>query len=161
MKKYSRLRRDLVFGICTLCFAIFFGISSIYTINTDGESGVTGRTFPFIITSILLILSCILIYVTTKRIRQIPEDDRIYEECVTNYEMTRIIQFIIALIVYVLGFIYIGFIVSTTLFLAYMMYYMHAPNKKIAGAIVIIAPLLLWYFFTRLMEVSFPEALLF
>lgn len=161
MNAYSRLRRDLVFGICTLCFTIFFGVSSIFTISTDGQDGITGQTFPFIITFILLALSFILLYKTVKSLKTIPEDQRVYTKAVTSYETMRILQFITALVLYVVGFIYIGFIVSTMAFLAYMMYFMHAPNKKIAGAIVIIAPLVLWYFFTKLMEVSFPEALLF
>lgn len=160
MNAYSRLRRDLVFGVCAFCFAIFFGVSCVYTINTEGETGITGQTFPFIITAILLVLSCLLLVGTIRKLRTIPQEERIYTPCVSNQEFSRILQFLVALVLYVLGFMYLGFIVSTAAFLAWMLYFMHASNLKIAAGIVGIAPLLLWYFFTRLMEVSFPEALL-
>lgn len=161
MSEYSSLKRDLIFGVCSLCFTIFFGVSSIFTISPEGSDGISGQTFPFIITFILLSISIIFIYSTIKNLNTIPKDERVYIKSVQNYEAIRIIKFILSLVLYVFCFIYIGFIISTAIFLAYMMYFMHAPNKKIAGAIVVIAPLILWYFFTKLMEVSFPAALLF
>jgi len=161
MDSYSELKRDLWFGILSLCFTVFFGISTVYTIQTEGETGITSRTFPFIITALLAVLSSLLIYNTLKELKNTPEKDKIYEDLLSRPELRRITIFVVSIVLYVFSFIYIGFVVSTVLYLAFLMWFMHAKNIWISGAIVIIAPGLLWYFFTKLMEVTFPEALLF
>ncbi len=160
MNTYSETKRDLWFGILAFCFAVFFGISTIYTIRSEGESGITSRTFPYIITALLTVLSLLLLFNAAKKLKGIPLQDKKYEHMLSRTEAARVSVFVISLVLYVFSFINIGFLVSTAAYLAFLLWFMHAKNLVVSALIVVISPGLLWFFFTRVMEINFPEALL-
>ncbi len=160
MNSYSKIKRDLWFGVLTFCFAVFFGLSSVYTIRLEGESGITSRTFPYIITALLLVLSILLTAGAARRLKDIPAQEKTYQPMFSRAELTRVPVFLITLVLYVFSFIYVGFLVSTAAYMAFLLWFMHAKNKLASALIVLLAPGLLWFFFTKVMEINFPEALL-
>lgn len=143
-----------------MTFAIFYGISTIVTVKTSSDPLDSGRTFPYIITGILLCLSMILILNCIKNIYKTPNFKRKYTCLMNKYEVLRLITYLGALSAYVIGFIYVGYIVSTTIYLSFLLFFMNSKNRLAAALITIITPFVLWLFFTKAMEVQFPESLL-
>lgn len=159
---YSELQRDLWFGLATLAFAIFFGVATILTVQVDpGETGVTARTFPYIITGILGVLSFVFIINTIKKLLKVQQDQKKYIPVLDKDEYKRAAIFLVSLFVYIICFIYVGYIVSSFAYMAFMLWHMKAKNRIAVILLTAITPFVLWYFFTVLVEVQFPEAILF
>jgi hypothetical protein len=157
---YSEIKRDLYIGIASMAFSIFYGISTILTVKSSINITDSGRIFPYIITALLFIISAMLILDGIKKINKIPCDQRTYMKLMKSDQALRIIIYVIALSLYIFGFIYVGYIVSTTLYLAFLLSFMNAKNKIAKYLIMLIAPAFLWFFFTIILEVQFPETLL-
>lgn len=157
---YSEIKRDLYIGFASMAFSIFYGISTILTVKSSSNITDSGRTFPYIITGLLFIISLTLVLNGIKKINKVPCNQRTYMKLMQNDQAVRIIIYVIALSLYIFGFIYVGYIVSTTLYLVFLLSFMKAENKIVKYLIVLIMPVLLWLFFTIILEVQFPETLL-
>ena len=157
---YSKIKRDLYFGIATLVFSIFYGISTVYTVKVSNYSLDSGRTFPYIITGVLLCLAILHIANCILTIRKIPKDKRVYVYLMNKHQFLRLVLYLGALAIYVLGFMYVGYIVSTAIYLVFLLLFMKAKNKLAVILLTAITPFVLWLFFTAVLKVQFPETFL-
>lgn len=158
--EYSKIKRDLYFGIFSMAFSIFYGISTILTVKVLGDSLDSGRIFPYIISGIMFCLSVILVTNCIKNIQKIPPQQRIYFHLMHKPQILRLIAYLTAISIYIIGLIYVGYIVSTLLYLVFLLLFMNSKSKLAIALISIITPIVLWFVFTIVLEVQFPESLL-
>ena len=159
---YSTLRRDLYFGIATLGFSCFFILSIFFTVDNESAiSGVSSRTFPYIIAASMSLLSLSLILSRVHALKKIEKSEREYIPLMDRKEIIRTIYFICSLVIYVLGFVYLGYFLSTTAYILFWFYFMGAKNKLAVWIMTFVAPGAFWFFFVKILGVQFPETFLF
>ena len=160
MNKKDELRKDILFAIVTLVFALAFTISIFVTIHSPDEAVVDGRTFPFFIAAGLFILGACLLYSSCRQLKLI--------ECtlgdtlgLSSNQIKAVVFYLFILVLYCLGIMYIGYIVSTAITLLVLMLFYGAKNKIVITIMACIVPFLMWLVFVVLMEVQFPQTLLY
>lgn len=156
----AEVKRDIAFGLVSFCFTIFFLVSIHFTVAKGGGMGVSGRVFPYIIGGLLTFLSSALVISRCWALLRMSQELRSYAALLSREEWTRISCFILSLGVYILAFMYIGYIVATTAYTLFLLRFMGAENKRVVWFMTIVTPLALWAFFTQLLGMQFPEALL-
>lgn len=157
----SEIKRDLTFGLVSLVFTVLFFISIHFTVAEGFGIGISGKVFPRIIAVLLGILSLSLIVSRIRMLKRLSVDERIYVPLLPKAEWLRISLFILSLGVYILAFAYVGYVVTSTVYLLFLLRFMQAQNKLAICIITVVVPTLLWAFFTKLLGVQFTEALLF
>lgn len=158
MEDYSSLKRDLWFGLAATAFSLFFALSTVLTVESRGD-GVTGRTFPWLIAIALFSAGASFSLSTWRKLRQsVRQSDA---KPLSGAGFTRIAVYMGTLCLYLLGIQFIGYVVSTVATLTFLMMYTGARNKAVIAVMAVLAPAGMWFAFARLMDVQFPEALLF
>ncbi|SHN59785.1 tripartite tricarboxylate transporter TctB family protein [Desulfovibrio litoralis] len=160
MKTKNELKNDIFFSIVTLLFALFFTISIFVTIEARDETIVGARTFPYFIAAGLFILGTCLFYSSLKQLKL--NEFTLEDTLNLSFKQIQAVSlYLLILVLYCLGIMYIGYIVSSALVLLVLMLFYGARNKLIISLMVCIVPFVMWLVFSVLMEVQFPQTLLY
>lgn len=160
MKAHNEFKKDITFAIVTIVFSLFYAASTCWTIAAREETFLNGRTFPYFIAVILFILGACLLYTTCKQLKR---DKQSLPPALhlSLGEMKRVALYLVILSLYCFGIVYVGYVVSTALTLLVLMIFNGAKNKIAIALMTAIVPCCMWYIFSVLMEVQFPQALLY
>lgn len=161
---YSKLKHDVRLG-CLI--AVLGAVYVIYTrisipLPADASSIITTRSIPYLIGGVLFILGCTLAGTSASMIRKYFKegDCGAPKPLISAGEGKRAALLGAGLILYSLGIAYVGYIVSSVLFTAFVLYIYRVTNKLAFIGVSLAAPALLYAIFVYIIEVQMPEALL-
>ena len=161
MKKIS----DVVSYVFIAVAVIFFGISLTFPPGTNGAVGP--GWFPRILCVLIILLCLINLYTTNYAFKRMtPEEqqaDLDKTRKIFSKENSRVWISVLATFVYILCINYIGFVVSSLVYMYAMSIYYKTPEKsKVVTAVLpIIVVAVLYYVFSNLLHVVLPGKLLF
>ncbi len=152
--------RDLWIGVGTfaagLLYLLFIG--SQVSPESDGPAGVSGRTLPYIVGALLLLLGGALTVTAWLRSRT---SDRAGTVILSRSALLRVLIYIGAITLYAVGISTLGYVVSTAPALLFAMWFSGARNRTAMLLVTLIVPPLLYLGFHVLMKIPLPEALFF
>lgn len=161
---YSKLKHDIRLG-CLI--AVLGAVYVIYTriavpLPQDAASIISTRSIPYLIGGILFILGCTLACASAHGIRKYFKegDYGVPKPLISAAEGKRGILLGGGLLLYSLGIAYVGYIVSSILFTAFVLYIYKVKNKFAFIGLSLAAPAILYAIFVYVIEVQMPEALL-
>lgn len=159
MRTYYKIKLDLWFGIATILFSLVFAVSILSIEVVIQGSAVTGRTFPWLVACFTFILGLSLTASSYKELQGFRGEPggNVYNK----QQLNKIALYLALICLYVLGISFIGYMVSTAIFVAALLIFFGYRKKVIFLSLVLLLPVLMWYAFSQLIEVQFPEALLF
>lgn len=162
MRKYQG---NFICGITALGIGIAYGLSIPHQVSDFSEGyNISGRTLPYILA--LVMVACGLA-LTVISLVQRHRFSKMYEGVPTPPNPVswgghfRVILYVLLVILYTLGLCHVGFIVSTVIATIFAMLLSGAKNHIITIALSAAFALLLYAFFTLLMDVYFPGGILF
>ena len=152
--------RDGWIGVATVVVGIVYllFIRSQVSAETDGEAGVSGRTLPYFVGVLLLLLGTLLAAASYLRARTARRDGSLI---ITRAALGRVAIYIGAIVLYALGINYVGYIVSTAAALLFAMIFSGARNRLTLLLLTLIVPPLMYWLFHVLMQIPLPETPLF
>lgn len=157
--KRNECVRDMWIGVVTLLFAVVYLWFSESQVSPDGDGydNITGRTFPYIIGGFLGFLGVGGIIRNLRRLRTAGPSD---EGVLGGERAKRVLIYTGAIIAYALGIEYLGYMVSTYIMLAFGMWFSGARLGTAFYVTALVTPPALYFFFTSLMQIPMPRALL-
>ncbi len=161
MKKIS----DVVSYVFIVIAVIFFAVSLTFPPGTNGAVGP--GWFPRILCVLIILLCAINLYTTNYAFKRMtPEEqeaDLDKTRKIFSKENSRVWISVLATFVYILCINYIGFVVSSLVYMYAMSIYYKTPEKsKVVTAVLpIIVVAVLYYVFSNLLHVVLPGNLLF
>ena len=161
MKKIS----DVISYIFIAVAVAFFAISLSFPPGTNGAVGP--GWFPRILCSLVVLLSVINLFTTNIAFKRLtPEEqaaDKEKTRRIFSRDNGRVWVSVAATFVYILCINYIGFVVSSLVYMYAMGFYYktHEKSKVVAAVLPIIVVAVLYYVFSNLLHVVLPGKLLF
>ena len=161
MKKIS----DFVSYIFIAVAVVFFAVSLTFPPGTNGAVGP--GWFPRILCTLIIILSVINLVTSNIAFKQMTPEEQEADLAKTKWifskENSRVWITVLATFVYILCINYIGFVVSSLVYMYAMSIYYKTPEKsKVVTAVLpIIVVAVLYYVFSNLLHVVLPGKLLF
>ncbi|MDR7870467.1 MAG: tripartite tricarboxylate transporter TctB family protein [Tissierellaceae bacterium] len=172
-KKYI----DVLAALFTIIFAFLFGYftKDIKLIDVDV---LGGRFFPNILSIILGILGISLLITSLYKIKvdnnNIDNDVEIIEDSSTvvtkSYGKLKVLSrypdiiSIILLFIYTISMKYLGFIISSVIYLFLQMnvlsIYRKSKNYLLYGLVSVVVPIIVYYIFTQIFSLTLPEGIL-
>jgi len=151
--------RDFWIGVFVFAFAlVFLALSQTQvSFETDGFDNISGRTFPYIIGGVQLILGAALMAWNWPALKLANST----KGCTFNKARTRRIAIYAgSILVYTVMIYYIGYLVSTFAALVFALWFSGAKRNLATFLVALVTPLLMYYVFHVLMQIPFPESLL-
>lgn len=159
MRTYCNIKLDLLFGIATTVFSLIFAVAILSIEVVIQGSAVTGRTFPWLIAFFTFILGLSLTASSCKELHRF-QGEREEFSC-DMQKLKKISIYFVLICLYAVGISYLGYVVSTAIFVAVLLFFFGFQKKYLFVSLVILLPVTMWYVFSQLIEVQFPDALLF
>lgn len=160
MKK-AELLQEIITGF------FIAGVGGLYLLLTcfhvegiKDAFGMSSRTLPYIVSSALICLGLILSIRNMRIYSSATADDTSKDAGETKKKYLRIFKYLIAINIYFVGILYISYILSTALMLAYSMYFCEFKNKIAFLIVTLITPVCIYYIFARIMMIPLPDTLL-
>lgn len=123
----------------------------VYTLSQNYATD--SKMIPLFLSGLTVLISIIYLFAVRKGS---------YEGEVSDFSSaSRVLWLIVTLAVYVLGNYFIGYYISTAIFLAYVMWSLGYRNKKVIIGVSVILPVLIYIFFERLFTLKIPHGILF
>lgn len=162
MDSYSELRQDFFFGVFCLALSMFLAWAITATIaERPSHTGITARTFPYIINILLLITGGVLTAVSGLRLAKMDKSRKNpAPPLLSREQLVRLTIFVGLLIAYLIGLSTIGFLTSSIIAIAAAHWVLGARNLLVIGLISVIGSTTVWYLFDKVMGVQFPETFL-
>lgn len=161
MNNYSELRRDFYFGLGCIALSIFLMWGITATIDERHSStGITARTFPYLINTFLFITGCILTVVAKGRLAKIETSQKTYMPAINKKQLRGLLCFVGILTLYLIGMATVGFLTSSIVALIAVHWLLGARNWLVIGLVSVLSSVSVWYLFVQVMGVQFPEAYL-
>lgn len=155
------LKRDFWFGVATILFSIFMFFSIRISISEESMSGISGRIFPYVIDFFLLILGIGLCLDSRKHLSQCDETECADTGSYDRLQLFNLFLYVIMVALYILGVTYVGFMVSSAVFIAVLLWF-YGVRKPLAYIFMVgFWPPFLWWVFHILIEVQFPSTAIF
>jgi len=159
LKKYRELLIGLIVGI----FAIFYLIGSMYIRRTDFVA-IGAEFMPELYGFFLLFLAIIQIYTGIKTAkRYVASEKATIEEAEEKKDNKNVAFTFILIIVYVISMEYLGFIISSIIFLFFLSGILTPSNKKKRYAVYVIfsivLPIISNYLFSDIMNLALPTGI--
>lgn len=160
MKK-AELLQDIITGFFIAGVGILYFLLTIFHVEGIKDAfGMSSRTLPYIVSGALICLGFIL---SIRNIRVYPSatnDDADQSTGDTKKKYLRIFKYLIAINIYFVGILYISYLLSTALMLAYSMYFCEFKNKIAFLIVTLVTPVCIYYIFARIMMIPLPDTLL-
>lgn len=158
MENSVDLKRDFWFGVATIIFSVVMFFSIRISIAEESMSGISGRIFPYIIDFFLLILGIGLCLDSKKHLFQCGDSECVSAGAYDRLQLLNLFLYIIMVALYILGVTYIGFMVSSAVFIAVLLWFYGVRNPLSFILMTAFWPLFLWWVFHILIEVQFPSS---
>jgi len=160
-------KADLIAALIVVCTSVFILLTIPAEISDWADPyGITGRTFPYAVSFLLLLLGIILAvrsgvtHIFKKTTRENTADDE-SEEALSKMQVKRVSIYSAAIGLYILGIIYVGFLVSSTAMIIFSVLFGGYWNKISLPLVAVITPLVIYAIFVTVMGTPLPRALLF
>ena len=143
---------------------VFFAVSLSFPPGTNGAVGP--GWFPRILCVLVILLSVINIVTTNLAFKQLSKEEQEADYAKTrkvfSSENSRVWISVVATLAYVMGIQYIGFVVSSLVYMYAMSLYYKTPEKSkvVTVLLPIIVTGVLYYVFSNLLHVVLPKGLL-
>lgn len=151
----SGARQNFWLGIAALATSGALFICIPLTISDMSSTGVSGRAFPYVINTFLGILGVAL---TLSSLKGRPEKKEVPR--LSRAQIKDIILWLGIVCLYALGISYVGFLVSTFFAVFACLWFLGMRRPVPLALMTLVLPPLLWWFFHKVVEVQFPQALL-
>ena len=152
--------RDMLVGLSAILIALFFLSAAPFQITGRSDDyGISGRTLPVLIAGVLLVLGAYLFVRNLIHSRRAaPRAERPEAKRDRRHRFGRAALYIGAIAVYIVGFSYVDYILSTILMVAFGMWLSGFRNRIAFMCIALIMPVLIYYVFSVVMEIPLPES---
>ncbi len=138
--------QDIISGsLLVLCGLV--GYFFAYQLENLVVAGLSAAFFPSFLFSIMLMCGLALIGQGVRREKKIPFPD---------LHLAKVVPIVGALVVYVILMEYLGFIISTIVFLLSSLYLFGERRKKILVLVPIISSVLVYFLFTKAFMIVLP-----
>ncbi len=155
---------NLICGLAALGIGIGYGLCIPLQVSDFSEGyNISGRTLPYILTIIMILCGAALTVSAVKARAKLSASDRNSEKgckCTGWKAHLRVVLYVLLVGGYVLGLSHIGLITSTFVVLLLAMFLSGAKNPVRSILISAVVSVSLYCFFTLLMDVYFPEGIL-
>ena len=157
----DRINFNTVAAVCLIIFSIVAFILIPYQIEKPqlfmgrSLSNLSPSLFPRVSIIALFIFS-VGYFIISFRLKE----KNLFKELNRN-SYARVLVTYIVFALYAVSLEPLGFILSSALMVSFLMFYYGNRNLIIFFSVLIGAPLAIYYIFTRLLQVSLPEGLLF
>ena len=148
-KKTYRIPTQLAAGIFSMALGAVTAGLIPGQIRVTGQTGITSRTIPFFLAGIIFVMGCFLVFASLVLKKEN------YREVEVSQEIRRGI-FIGALVVYVFAMDWIGFLISSQIMGAFVLWYME-DRKPLHFGVVGICIAVIYAVFRFLLGVSFTS----
>ena len=151
----KRLIKNSLFvqGLIFLVFSIFI-ITRAINMRDFGESFLSPGVFPALFGGVLLTLSLNLIYRGYKEVKKSGENKK-YDN-IDKVSLLNVILIVIISLTYLWALSYLGFIISSIIYLFIFMFYIGERRIWVLIAIAILTPLISYLIFSIGLGVSLP-----
>ncbi len=159
MSKQEHIR-NLWISVGVLLFSIvyFFLARTQVVGQTDGFRHVSGRTFPYILSGTLFILSIVSIILNYFQLRSTVSNEKI---AIEFDRIKRAALYIFSIALYTVGIMYVGYTVSTFAFIIFAMWFSGTRISVGFFIVAIVLPPALYIIFHMLMKIPLPSTPLF
>ena len=100
---------------------------------TDGFENLSGRTFPYIISGMIILLGGTLTLLCYLKLRRVPREE---SRAAQSGGIRKVAVYVGAITLYALGMGFIGYVVSTAAMLVYAMWVTGARAKRVIAATI-------------------------
>ncbi|MEN6486026.1 MAG: tripartite tricarboxylate transporter TctB family protein [Syntrophobacteraceae bacterium] len=157
----AELLQEIITGIFIVGVGGLYLLLTLFHVEGIKDAfGMSSRTLPYIVSSVLICLGLILSIRNIRVYSSAIDDDSDKETSNTKKKYIRIFKFFVAINIYFVGILYISYLLSTALMLAYSMYFCEFKNKIAFLIITLITPVCIYYIFARIMMIPLPDTLL-
>lgn len=152
--------RDMCVGLAALLVALFFLAATPFQVSPRSDDyGISGRTLPVLVAGALLGLGLYLLIRNLIRIRRAtPRMEAPEKKADRRRRFGRAMLYMASIAVYIAGFSYVDYLLSSMLMVAFGMWLSGFRNRISFACIVAIMPALIYYVFSVVMEIPLPES---
>ena len=152
--------RDLCVGLAAVLIAVFFLAATPFQVSPRSDDyGITGRTLPVLVAAALLALGVYLSVRNLLRLRRAaPRVEQADKKRDRRRRFGRAVLYMAAIAVYIVGFSFVDYILSTTAMVAFGMWLSGFRNRVAFACIVAVIPSLIYCVFAVVMEIPLPES---
>lgn len=154
--------RDMYVGIAAMCIALFFLVSTVYQVSPRSDSyGISGRTQPSLVAVSLLALGLYLYVRNLILRRRLHRHDAATTATLPNRKkrFTRVAVYAMGMAVYIIGFSYVDYILSSLLMLIFGMWLSGFRHRPAFVCIAVLVPVLVYCIFSKVMDIPLPESI--
>ena len=154
----NALFKELLTGLTVVLIGVLYWLAALYQVDGIPDAyGISSRTLPSIVSSVLVLLGLLLAVEGYKRWRCSPtiavEQAKVR---VATRKGVRVLIYIGAIALYLLGIHYISFILSTGLMLLFSMLFCGQRNRIVLIVCTLLAPLCIYLVFAKIMMIPLP-----
>lgn len=152
--------RDMCVGLAALLVAVFFLAATPFQVSPRSDDyGITGRTMPVLVAGMLLALGAMLFLRNLLSLRRAaPRAEPPEKKADRRRRFGRALLYTAAIAVYIAGFSFVDYILSSTAMVAFGMWMSGFRNRMAFVCIAAVMPSLIYYIFSVVMEIPLPES---
>ena len=152
--------RDICVGLAAILIALFFlAVTPFQVTARSDDYGISGRTLPVLVAGALLVLGAYLFFRNLIHIRRaLPRAESPGQKHDRRSRVGRAALYMGAIAVYIVGFAFVDYILSSMLMVVFGMWLSGFRNRIAFACIALVMPALIYYVFSVIMEIPLPES---
>lgn len=153
--------RDLWVGLTAMAVAVFFLAATPSQVSPRSDAyGISGQTLPMLVAGILIVMGVVVFFKNLFYMRHVAAQEETPPcKAERRHRFRRVVIYTGAIAVYIVGFSCVDYILSSTLMVAFGMWFSGFRNRAAFACIACFVPVLIWYVFTVVMEIPIPESI--
>jgi len=150
------MKKDTLIGLSSIILGLLYTYKTLGLPRASIGNPMAPLYFPLSLGVLMILMGIIAILVEMSKKTNLEDKKEIKEEKDKSY-VKLIVGTVIASIIYTVLFDKIGFIISTLLFLSFILFMVNGKDKWITNLLVsVLFSFSVWYIFEKLINISLP-----
>lgn len=154
----NTLLQKFISGLAVTLVGILYWVATLYQVNGVPDAyGISSRTLPFLVSFVLVLLGSMLVVGSCKRWhRAVARPTESPGTRFSSRKCLRVVTYVGAIALYLLGILYISFTFSTALMVLFSMLFCGQRKRLVLVIVTLLAPLCIYFVFAKIMMIPLP-----